>query len=91
MRAAFGSISRRRPDSAPVALQGGQQVLEPVEHDAEAEFAGALLMPRGWLKQAFLDRPFRAGDDGALAELADRFQVSPQAMRIRLERFGWLH
>jgi predicted transcriptional regulator len=62
---------------------------EREEHEANW-FAGALLMPRGWLRHAFLARPFRAGDEAAIADLAARFQVSPQAMSIRLSSLGWL-
>lgn len=55
-----------------------------VEEREANYFAGALLMPRGWLKTAMEEEPFRYGDDLALAALADRFKVSMQALSIRL-------
>jgi len=65
--------------------------LENAFEEREAHhFAGALLMPRGWLREAFFEKPFRAADDEALAALASRFQVSPQALSIRLTSLGWL-
>lgn len=45
-------------------------------------FAACLLMPRGWIKQAYADG---VQDEVDLAEL---FEVSPQAMRVRLLQLG---
>ena len=48
-------------------------------------FAAALLMPASWMKPEFKDRPFDLADDGKdLQALAEKFQVSTQAMAFRL-------
>jgi Zn-dependent peptidase ImmA (M78 family) len=45
-------------------------------------FAGCLLMPRPWVKAAY------CGGTQDVVELAKRFQVSPQAMQVRLLQLG---
>lgn len=45
-------------------------------------FAACLLMPRPWVKEAF----FTGLQD--VVELAERFEVSPQAMHVRLQQLG---
>lgn len=54
------------------------------------QFAAALLMPSDWVRGAFQEQPFDPADDFALAELAERFQVSTQAMMFRLSNLGLL-
>lgn len=51
------------------------------EHAAD-NFAACLLMPRRWVKRAWGDGCQR------ISQLSERFDVSPQAMRVRLERLG---
>jgi len=45
-------------------------------------FAGCVLMPRVWLKKAWRDGP------QDIASLARQFQVSRQAMQVRLQQIG---
>ncbi|MEO6318843.1 MAG: ImmA/IrrE family metallo-endopeptidase, partial [Acidimicrobiales bacterium] len=45
-------------------------------------FAACLLMPRSWVKQAY-----GSGVQDVVA-LAERFEVSPQAMQVRLLQLG---
>lgn len=48
-------------------------------------FAAALLMPTHWVREDFIRRPFDlAADSEDLEAMAQRFQVSTQAMAIRL-------
>lgn len=57
------------------------------EEVAANAFAAALLMPSAWLKAEFKNRPFDLADDGEdLQELAEKFQVSTQAMAFRLAK-----
>ncbi|MXX15556.1 MAG: ImmA/IrrE family metallo-endopeptidase [Gemmatimonadetes bacterium] len=59
------------------------------EMDANA-FAAALLMPAEWVKNAFYQQPFDLTEDGVLQMLAQKFQVSTQAMSYRLMRLRLL-
>ena len=59
------------------------------EMDANA-FAAALLMPAEWVKDAFYQQPFDLTEDGVLRMLAQKFQVSTQAMSYRLMRLRLL-
>lgn len=54
------------------------------------QFAAALLMPAPWVRQAFLQQPFDLTDDDGLRSLAERFQVSTQAVSYRLGNLGLL-
>ncbi len=45
-------------------------------------FAACVLMPKPWVKAAFCTETQR------ITELADRFQVSPQAISVRLDALG---
>ena len=47
-------------------------------------FAGCLLMPRKWLRTACADGV------GDVVALANRFEVSPRAMQVRLTQLGLL-
>jgi Zn-dependent peptidase ImmA (M78 family) len=53
------------------------------EMEANA-FAAALLMPAAWLRDAFLRQPFDLTEDDDLEMLAEKFEVSTQAMTYRL-------
>lgn len=55
------------------------------EMEANA-FAAALLMPAVWVRDAFLSQPFDLTEDDVLAMLAEKFEVSTQAMSFRLMR-----
>lgn len=59
------------------------------EIDANA-FAGELLMPRQALKQIIGAGSIHFFDEVSLEDMAAHFQVSVQAMMIRLERLGLL-
>ena len=59
------------------------------EMDANA-FAAALLMPAEWVKEAFYQQPFELTEDDVLQMLAQKFQVSTQAMSYRLMRLRLL-
>lgn len=59
------------------------------EMDANA-FAAALLMPAEWVRDAFFQQPFELTEDDVLQMLAQKFQVSTQAMSYRLMRLRLL-
>lgn len=52
-------------------------------------FAAALLMPAVLLHTEIQKQPFDFGDDEMLTALASKFQVSTQAMSIRLSNLGF--
>jgi Zn-dependent peptidase ImmA (M78 family) len=57
------------------------------EHTEEMEanaFAANLLMPAAWLRRDLAERGIDLEDPNAVQALAGRYQVSPQAMVIRL-------
>ncbi len=54
---------------------------EEVEANA---FAAALLMPAEWVRNAFKQQPFDLTEDDGLEMLAEKFEVSTQAMTYRL-------
>jgi Zn-dependent peptidase ImmA (M78 family) len=54
------------------------------------QFAAELLMPSSWLSRAIQQRRSGQLDDDAIDELAERFEVSVQAMTIRLGALGHL-
>jgi len=54
------------------------------------QFAAALLMPAKWVRSEFVKRSFDLGDDQALSELCEVFQVSSQAMLWRLKNLKLL-
>lgn len=60
---------------------------DPREYEANL-FASALLMPEEMLRRATEHRIIDAFDDHAVKALAHRFQVSAQALIIRLSRLG---
>jgi Zn-dependent peptidase ImmA (M78 family) len=60
------------------------------ERDANT-FAAALLMPEAMVRRAAKAYEFELGDEGGpIADLADAFQVSTQAMTYRLSNLGIL-
>lgn len=54
------------------------------------QFAAALLMPSRWVRQEFSRQTLDLGDDLALNELCELFQVSAQAMMWRLKNLDLL-
>ena len=54
------------------------------EEMAANAFAAALLMPAKQVRDAFKQQPFELTEDDVLKMLADKFQVSTQAMTYRL-------
>ena len=64
------------------ALEAGSGTKrEEVEANA---FAAALLMPAEWVRDAFKHQPFDLTEDDGLEMLAEKFEVSTQAMTYRL-------
>jgi uncharacterized protein DUF955 len=61
---------------------------DPVERQAEI-FSAALLMPRHLVRAALPPAPWHGW--GPVYRLADAFVVSVTAMKIRLEKLGWMH
>jgi Zn-dependent peptidase ImmA (M78 family) len=57
---------------------------EEVEEIEANAFAANLLMPAHWLRAEIEAASFDLTDDGALAQLAARYEVSSQAMALRL-------
>jgi len=60
---------------------GNADNLEEVEANA---FAANLLMPADWVRRALRDTWVDVNDDSEVARLSGLFQVSPQALLIRL-------
>ena len=77
--------------AAPSIICRTSERRERVEIQADA-FAGCLLMPRDLLIPAWRRRAGRGRRDDVVEptvrRLAEEFEVSPAAMRIRLERLG---
>lgn len=63
---------------------------ESIEVEANA-FAAALLMPEDYLRNDLHDKRFDMYDETAVRRLAQRYQVSVQALTIRLMELGLLH
>ena len=63
---------------------------EPIEIEANA-FAAALLMPENFLRVDLSDQTFDMYDETAVRRLAQKYQVSVQALTIRLMELGLLH
>lgn len=64
------------------ALEAGSGTKQE-EIDANA-FAAALLMPEEWVSDEFKQLPFDLTEDDGLEKLAEKFEVSTQAMTYRL-------
>ena len=77
--------------AAPSIICRTSERRERIEIQADA-FAGCLLMPRDLLVRAWRRRARRGRRDDVVGptvrRLAEEFEVSPAAMRIRLERLG---
>jgi Zn-dependent peptidase ImmA (M78 family) len=73
-----------------IQLRSDRSSLAVDEKEIEAnQFAAELLMPAAWLLEDLQDRQIDLeSDDQAIAELATRYQVSVQAMTIRLSALG---
>jgi Zn-dependent peptidase ImmA (M78 family) len=61
--------------------------MEKIEIEAN-QFAAALLMPRGMIKEVLAGRQFDIEDEGPLEELAKKFKVSKQALQYRIRNLG---
>ncbi|MBA4170886.1 MAG: ImmA/IrrE family metallo-endopeptidase [Chloroflexi bacterium] len=61
---------------------------DPIERQAEM-FSASLLMPRDDVRARLPASRWTGW--GPVHKLADEFVVSPTAMAIRLEEFGWAH
>ncbi len=75
----YTAVFRRDQDSATG---------EHLEEIQANQFAASLLMPEDLLLSELRNHHFDLGDEQGLRELADRFQVSAQAMSIRLSGLG---
>jgi Zn-dependent peptidase ImmA (M78 family) len=62
---------------------------DPRELEANV-FAAALLMPKRFLREDLAGRPIDASDEDAVRRLATRYQVSSQALTIRLIDLGFV-
>ncbi|MBC8064841.1 MAG: ImmA/IrrE family metallo-endopeptidase, partial [Chlorobia bacterium] len=78
----FSAVYRRDKKS-----ETGEQLRE-IEANS---FAAALLMPESLVKLEMSSLNFDWGEEHALRVLADKFQVSTQAMSLRLAKLGLLH
>ena len=76
-------------DAAPVFFRDEQSAagVDAQEREANA-FAAELLMPETVLRDLVGRRPIDVFDDAAVRRLASQFEVSPQALTIRLSRLG---
>ena len=64
----------------------------PVAIELEANaFAAALLMPEPFLRDDLQRRTYDMFDESAVKRLAQKYQVSVQALTIRLMELGLLH
>jgi Zn-dependent peptidase ImmA (M78 family) len=71
----------------PVLLRNGISSTGTNSEEIEANrFAAELLMPRFLLK-AILKKPLDIDDEGPIAELAQKFKVSKQALEYRIRNF----
>jgi len=60
-----------------------------VKEEREANhFAAALLMPATWITRAISGASLNVDDEMAILDLAEHFEVSPQAMSFRLANLG---
>lgn len=75
----LGIVGDERRYRGKVAARGGRLIRNPEEATCDY-FAGALLMPRSWM--------LRAAEEHPPQQLARRFDVSSDAVRIRLEQLG---
>lgn len=75
----------------PLAFRNDESSRATQETEIEAnQFAAALLMPVDFLQKEIESLPEDMEDEKAVAELARRFEVSEQAMTIRLTSLGAL-
>lgn len=76
----YTMIYRRDQESSTGELQ--------IEREAN-QFAAAILMPKHHILEEITKYEFDLGDEVALRSLADKFQVSTQAMSLRLAKLGF--
>lgn len=77
----------------PIGFRDGKSSLAIDNKEIEAnQFAAELLMPAAWLlRDAQVLHIDFEGDDEAIQELADKYEVSVRAMTIRLSALGALN
>lgn len=69
--------------------QASSQASDPAEIEAN-QFAAELLMPAGLLSQDLKNAPIGSDPEAVVADLAEHYEVSEQAMAIRLSALGYL-
>ena len=75
----------------PIGFRDEESSLATKDSEIEAnQFAAELLMPMKFLVVEIKNLPENLETDEAIQELADRFQVSVQAITLRLTRLGFL-
>lgn len=73
----------------PIGFRDGVSSLAEDDNEIEAnQFASELLMPLEFLAKDLKDLSLDMESEEAIAELANRYQVSLQAMTIRLSRLA---
>ncbi len=78
-------------EKAPIGFRNEESSLATKDAEIEAnQFAAELLMPAELLAKEIASLPENMEAEDAVHELADRFQVSEQAMTLRLSRLGVL-
>lgn len=78
-------------DDALIHFRGETTTTPNDMYEMEANaFAGALLMPESMLRRDLAGRYIDAMDEVAVRSMARRYEVSPQALTIRLMRIGLL-
>jgi len=78
-------------EQSPIAFRNEESSLATNANEIEAnQFASELLMPEQLLKREIKNLPKNMEVERAVLALADRFEVSGQAMTLRLTRLGVL-
>jgi Zn-dependent peptidase ImmA (M78 family) len=78
-------------ERAPIGFRNEESSLATKDPEIEAnQFAAELLMPAKFLVSEIKSLPNNMETELAIQELADRFQVSEQAMTLRLTNLGFL-
>ncbi len=78
-------------EKAPIGFRNEESSLATNDSEIEAnQFAAELLMPVDLLTKEIKSLPEELEPEQAVTRLADRFQVSEQAMTLRLTRLGVL-
>lgn len=77
-------------DEAPVYFRGSMHPAATQEEVEANVFAASLLMPPNFLQADLQAHTIDALDEAAVRQLSNRYQVSPQALTIRLMQLGLL-